>query len=283
MNIVVNQIYFNSDQASRLEPEFVPYNNSRPRRNGLFEFLPMYEYYRSGKLTSEDLVGFVSYKFSSKSGINGKTFFDFIRQNPGYDVYFVNPFPHLPYLSYNVWDHGEFWHPGIKDLATIVFDRIDFQCLPNHESRHDVSITCYSNFWAGNINFWSQYGIFIEKIFDLMNRDKILSARLLTPAPYIGSQEVGYFAFIFERMFTSFLANCKGVKYKGFPADYAGTLASCFNESERQYIADNFDVINHFDTLGKFDKLRVLTETSNHNILKVTQDQLANLVPERLR
>ncbi len=42
----------------------------------------------------------------------GQTIYRIYRaRNPGYDVYFINPFPHLAYLSYNVWEQGEVLAP----------------------------------------------------------------------------------------------------------------------------------------------------------------------------
>ena len=58
---------------------------------------------------------------SEKTGKTGREFIDFIQANPGYDVYFINPFPQNAYYTYNVWVHGDYCHPGLMALAHRLF------------------------------------------------------------------------------------------------------------------------------------------------------------------
>lgn len=62
-----------------------------------------------------DYVGLFSLKFSKKSLLEAKDVMSHIQNNPGYDVYLFNPYPQEDFMFYNIWDHGEFSHPGIKN------------------------------------------------------------------------------------------------------------------------------------------------------------------------
>src|SRR4051794_38631152 len=64
-----------------------------------------------------DYIGLFSPKFSLKGVISLREFIAFVKANPGHDVYFVNPFPSIPYLAFNAWDQAEVVHSGIVDIA----------------------------------------------------------------------------------------------------------------------------------------------------------------------
>ncbi len=77
------------------------------------EFSILVDMYRRGMHRQQSFTGLMSPKFGLKTGISGTRFIDFVRANTEADVCFINPFPQLGYLSFNVWMQGEVSHAGL--------------------------------------------------------------------------------------------------------------------------------------------------------------------------
>lgn len=208
--IKIHQIYFRKNQLPTLDPAFIPYDNSKCREPGLREFYVFRKEYLAGA-TKSGYTGYISWKFGAKTGIEGQKFVNFINAKPGYDFYFINPFP-MEISRGNVWQQGDRIHPGIIDIANRVFFdlgyNIDVQSLPKN-----LRTLAYCNFWVASSSGWDQYMKFCLPVYDyIMNelnepyRSKVFSkADALSRAPY--------FAYIFERLFTTFLQTTNGLKF----------------------------------------------------------------------
>ena len=117
MKIKIYQNYYQADQLSLLEPDFIPHDNTankNPEYREYWLFLNMYE---QGMHLEADFTGLVSQKFCEKTQIRGCDFINFMEQNRGFDAYFINPLPFVinAYAFKNVWYQGEFYHPGLFD------------------------------------------------------------------------------------------------------------------------------------------------------------------------
>lgn len=202
--IKIFQNYFRDDQLSLLDPDFVPHDwrhNPHPEYRETIVFL---DAYRRGRHLEADYVGIVSWKFGQKTRITGRQFKSFIERNPGYDVYFINPFPYEGY-QFNIWTQGERNHPGLWPLAQDLFDTAGYPVTLQELGRMDRRTLLYCNYWVGNRAFWDTYIAFIEPLFECIvhrmaatTRERYFArAKYHDPAPY--------FPFIFERMFSTLL------------------------------------------------------------------------------
>ena len=147
MTVSVFQIEYSDDVVGEFDSAFIRYDcrdNPEPEKR---EIAHMLRFYDEGAWRSEgaDYFGLVSPKFSGKAGISGKTFVDWVNVNPGYDVYFVNPFPQLSYQYFNVWTQGEAWHPGLSDLANALFVAAGFPFRVENLPRNTARSLLYSN------------------------------------------------------------------------------------------------------------------------------------------
>jgi hypothetical protein len=109
-SIKISQIYYAQDHLAHLDEAFIPYDNSTPNRDGEFEIGVLQDNFLEKNHLDADFTGFVSWKFREKTGLPGNFFIDFIQQNSGYDVYFINPFP-TEIRFKNVWFQGDAYHP----------------------------------------------------------------------------------------------------------------------------------------------------------------------------
>lgn len=198
----VNQIYYARSQRSKLEPSFIPYFNKENLHPEWREYHVFRTEYNQGSC-AHGLTGFVSWKFGDKTGVSGTRFCEWIQTNPGYDVYFVNPFPHeLRFKS--VWEQGDACHPGITSIAQSLFDRVRYQ-TDLASLVMDETTTAYSNFWVGTPVFWRKYMEFCEPLYHLImyGVSEEERRRLFSRADRI--IDSSYVPFIFERLFSTLL------------------------------------------------------------------------------
>ena len=164
MKIDIHQIYYRSEQTSELDPVFKPYFNALNPRPEWREFWVFREVFRTQVYQSSDYSGYLSWKFNRKTGISGSEFITFIEDNPGFDVYFINPFPANCIFYRNVWKDGEEHHPGILSFTQDVFRAVGYN-INLSEMRNYSDTTLYCNYWVGNSVFWDKFMAFSEPVF----------------------------------------------------------------------------------------------------------------------
>ncbi len=216
--IEIFQIFYAGSQRKYLDSAFTPYSNEINSRPEWCEYWIFRNVFFDGKCNSADYTGWVSWKFTSKTRFSGHHFLNFIAQHPGYDVYFVNPFPELAATHQNVWSQGEEHHPGLISFTQNIFDKLGYQIsiksLMNLENT-----TLYCNYWVGNEKFWASYISFCEPIFqyiesDLTDEESRFLNRIADPAIQSSLR-----AFIFERLFSTLLLSDSGLKTKAYEAN----------------------------------------------------------------
>lgn len=213
----IYQIYFRKDQRPNLDKEFIPYfkpESEEPEWREYWTFRKNAPKAISGKR----LTGYLSWKFSVKSGVPAEKFRRFILENPGYDLYFLNPFPLESVLFDNVWKHGEFYHPGITVFSASLLQKAGYQVDIEHQ-KNTPQQTEYSNYWVGNSQFWKQYMAFTRPLEQYIRK-------YLTPEEkqYICSiadpvSNCSHIPFIFERMFTTLLVTKPEIRALAYTYD----------------------------------------------------------------
>jgi hypothetical protein len=247
--VAIYQNYFLPSQLELLDPAFIPHDGTANPDPELKEIALFRELYRSGMYKAARYTGIVSQKFRRKSGIAGRTFIEFIEGNPGFDVYFINPFPQNVYFSFNVWEHGEDCHKGLADLAQRLFDAARLGWKVADLPRNGQDSLLYCNYWAGNEKFWHAYMALIERLLTALDgmpkteRDRFfIDADYLTPAPMLN--------FILERVFSSFLVLTPSLKGLAFPYTPEQIKAQCFHPVEADAYEKLHSVIDAWDREG---------------------------------
>jgi hypothetical protein len=215
MQIKIFQIYYKEEQKQFLDPAFIPFDNSNPRFPGKFEIGVFLSEYGHLDFESELLVGFVSWKFNQKAKLKGAEFLHFIEKNPGYDVYFVNPFPELAAFS-SVWDQGEVFHPGLKSMSAELFAQAS-STSQSLDSPQAATTIAFCNYWVGNQRFWDYYFQIIQSVdneYNLLDANSMLKQAIDRPAdPVIIANA---YPFIFERIFSTVISNQVKIKPIGY-------------------------------------------------------------------
>ncbi len=224
------QIYFRPEQKAGLTPEFIPYFKAE---NEEIEWREYWTFAKNQKtaIASNGLTGYLSWKFEKKSGVAAKKFLRFIADNPGFDVYFINPFPLDSLLFDNVWDHGGHYHPRLKEFSAELLKNaryeVDIRNLINTPDQ-----TAYSNYWVGNSKFWKAYMSFTQPAVRYMRTN-------LTPSEseYLYSladkvSNCSHIPFVIERLFTTLLVVHPEIKFAAYQYD-AEDLKNRYSWPER--------------------------------------------------
>lgn len=203
MNIKLFQIYYDKSQEQYLDTSFTPYFNGKRDYPFNYEFAVFFDLIEKFDWSTADFMGAVSWKFRAKTGMCGSEFIKYINDNPGFDVYFINPFPYTCTFK-NVWMQGESHHPGIIDLTESVFKSLNYplELLTNETPPNKVG---YCNYWVANKNFWQEYLNFLRPLWELCQSDHYLRSQLQIVVD--DKIKAPILAFIFERMFSSYISN----------------------------------------------------------------------------
>lgn len=211
MDIALYQIYYDEEQESLLDSDFIPYYNepagdilTRPR-----EMCVMQELYKTKKYINSEYTGCVSWKFRKKVKMSGREFIDAINMSSRADVYFVS----CGQRSYkNIWIQGEKYHPGIIALTQRIFDDIGYD-INVSTLTHTKDRTAFCNFWAGSPIFWQKYFEFVTPVIDYIDD---LPADLQHIQHVKADRKINsnIIPFIYERLFTTLLAVDTSIQYQ---------------------------------------------------------------------
>jgi hypothetical protein len=217
------------------------------------EFYLFTELFKSLNWVNSTYSGIVSPKFCLKTKVTIKEFKKFVIQNPGFDVYFVNPFPQMAYFNYNIWDHGEIFHPGIINLSQKLLNAVGIPWRLDDVARTSYDLLCYCNYWVGNEKFWIKYvGNILNpiRLFIENNKDPELIRELFSLT--IHTNPTPMFPFIIERLFTTFLYFSQEIKYIHYPTENR-VETYCLNEFEKQIVSFVKSSVDQMDRDEFFD------------------------------
>lgn len=213
--IKIYQIYFNKSQIISLDPNFIPYYNPTLNKLKEYEIGVHIENYENKNYLNAKYTGFISWKFNEKTKISGEHFINFIEDNKGFDVYFINPFPQLSKLK-NVWIQGNQYHPEIMEFTQKLFDKIGYHIILKELTNHNNTLL-YCNYWVGNKIFWNEYINFIKPLYNYIKHNMTAEETYFLSKKAAKYRNANYFPFIFERMFSTFLVtNKKNLRYLAF-------------------------------------------------------------------
>lgn len=212
--VEIYQIYYDPCQRDQLSKFVIPYFNPVSTKSKVWHEVEVFvrEYQLMPPVSNDHYVGYLSWKFENKTGLHISDFNDFIQENLGYDVYFINPFFELADMYSNVWDQGEFYHPGIKDLAKKLFNIAGLNvCID--DLVNDSSTLLYCNYFVGNKRFWDSYMKLVVKIYQFIESgDEAVNLYLDDSGYHTGA---GFVPFIIERLFSTWIKT-SGVRYLSY-------------------------------------------------------------------
>jgi hypothetical protein len=178
-------------------------DNSTNERPDWFEYWPIRRFLLNEALDEDAFYGFLSPKFKLKTSLSA----DVVRESvlaadSATDVILLSPSIHNSAYYLNVFEHGDAEHPGLKNVAGRLFERLDMQSdLDSLVS--DSRNTVHSNYFIAKPRFWRAWLAVNERMFAIAETPSdALGEALRTPTRYRGGSNVQMKIFIMERIAT---------------------------------------------------------------------------------
>ncbi len=219
------------------------------------EIYHMRTFYNSGGHEKSRLSGLVSPLFNQKTKLSGRQFISFIEANPGFDVYFINPYPQMAYLAFNVWEQGEFFHPGLCELANKALRAAGHPLDVRTVTRNSADTLLYCNYWVGSVHFWNEYMSFVGSLMQAIEEMTAEDRSRFFSKPNATTRSP-YYPYIFERTFSTFLLQRPDIKALAYPFPRAENARYCRNEFEALLVDEWADMIDAWDRERPYDEGR---------------------------
>lgn len=216
-DVTIFEILYENNQTAVSNSGFTPYkvNNYQPEWRELRHII---DFYRAGQHLNFNAVGLFSPKFNMKTKISGLDFMEFCNENKSADVVFINPFPQIEYIYYNVWEQGETCHPGLIMIANKLLAATGFNINVSNLKRQTKNELLFSNFWVGTPKFWELYvGGLLNPIARFLENeaDKQLIDEINQKTQH--TSDCGFLPFISERLFSTFISLHPEIKSENLP------------------------------------------------------------------
>jgi hypothetical protein len=263
LNLVrIFQIYYQEQQKKFLDKDFIPYDNSVASEPDFYEFGVFLQEYQNSKLDADEYLGFVSWKFSSKTKISGESFKKFIFKNPNHDVYFINPFPLDIICFKNIWYQGDYHHKGILEFTNRLLKNAGYNIDLSKiiTSQHNGG---FCNYWVGNKIFWDKYISFCKPLYHYIKYKSSEAEKIFLFSNADEKIKAHYIPFIFERLFSTLLFIDPDIKYISWTNS---------NEVLKNTLGDLKDIAIHFDLNKQIlfsEELPSTITSSNHSYGKL--------------
>jgi hypothetical protein len=199
----IHQILTHHSLRHELDPGFEVLDNSANERPDWFEYWPIRRYLLDEALNEDAFYGFLSPKFMLKTSLNADVVRQFVvAADASTEVILLSPSIHNSAYYLNVFEHGDAQHPGLKDLARRLFERLE---LPSDLDSlvSDSRYTVLSNYFLAKPRFWRAWLAITERIFALAEAPSdALGQALRAPTTYRGGIDVQMKVFVMERIAT---------------------------------------------------------------------------------
>ena len=207
LNMKIFQLYYKPEQVEFLDPAFTPYSNTDNPRPELREWYIWDKEYENYCKQGLDMWGFVSWKFTAKTGLTGKQVLDHIQANPEHDVYLFNPCIVNEALFINNWEQGDIYHPNISAIGNSFLKKIGYEDYEVKEVLLDRTRTVFANYVVGNRKFWDGFMEFSRKLFSESDKDPEFKQQVFGEglSRYAGDPTLPNFTFLIERLLPTYL------------------------------------------------------------------------------
>jgi hypothetical protein len=211
------QIYFKPELVAHLDPAFTPMDNTD---NPAPELREWDKWNREHETILESTLthwGFVSWKFKEKTNLTGEQTLNWIKVNPGYDVYLFNPCIINEAVFVNNWEQGDLYHPGISAIGNKFIKEAGYDDIDVKAMVLDRNKTVYANFVVGSRDFWERFMDFSRKIFSVAELDPVFKDQVFGAghSNYAHDKSLPNFTFLIERLIPTFI-ELEGFKSLGY-------------------------------------------------------------------
>jgi SAM-dependent methyltransferase len=226
-NVALYHIAYSEETWNSVPKGLIRLDNRSNERPDWAEYWPIRRFLQSEELDENAFYGFLSPRFMEKMSLPPEEILSFIAQlERDVDVAAFSPFFDHRALFINVFEHGEFFHPGLIDISrkilARVFPDLDIDSLVNTT---DTAIFC--NYFAAKPRFWRKWLEICEQIFNLAESEDDSLASELRRKMHYGKGPLSAKVFVIERIASLLLAISNDFKVAKFSKS---TLSTAFQD-----------------------------------------------------
>ena len=162
-DIEIRTIFYDEDSRSKIREPFIPLDNTLGDPSW-YEFWPILDFLIHNQLEDDVYYGFLSPKFTEKTGYTSEAVITKIRENNSSEVFlFSHAWHDLAYFV-NPWEQGELMHKGIvaETQAFLDHENIDIKILNFITSRRT---SVFSNYVVATKKYWDAWKDLAIKFF----------------------------------------------------------------------------------------------------------------------
>jgi hypothetical protein len=199
------QIAYSPQSLAAVEPGFEVLDNLANPRPDWYEYWPVRHFLQTQALDEQAFYGFFSPKFAAKTG-HGRATVDAVvaRHGANHDVLLFSAHPNQIAFFVNVFEQGEFFHPGLMASAQDWLAAAGVNA-PLPQLLMDVNQTVFCNYFAARPAFWRAWLALGEHLFATCEGPATpLQQRLTAPTSYRGGTQMKI--FLMERIASLLLA-----------------------------------------------------------------------------
>ena len=217
-DIHIHQIFYDEKTRRELEPGFLPLDNSANERPDWREYWPMRNFLMRNTLVEDDFYGFLSSRFEAKTGSSFQQIKEFLDDatKRGVDAAIFSPMWDLHALFWNVFEQGDYFHPGLLRAGQEFFNAIGKNVAVTElvtDSRNSI----FSNYFAAKPRFWRKWLEINEQLFRIAEGPPTpLRGLLRTSANWRPGEQVEMKVFIMERLASFLLATSSDLSCRSY-------------------------------------------------------------------
>ena len=215
---------------ANVKAPFMPLDHTANERSDWQEYWPIRKFLMSNELNEDFLYGFLSPRFTDKTGLDGHNLMEFLsRVGASKDVVTISPQPDMGAMFINIFAQNELFDPGFTDTAEAVFKTIGIN-LDLKTCVMDSTQIVFSNYFFAKPAFWRRWLEVNEQIFYICEMQVEFATKigLLNRTSYRDS--VQRKVFLMERITSTIILNDKLWKTGNYNTFLCAYSASRLNE-----------------------------------------------------
>jgi hypothetical protein len=258
----VYQIFYDEKSKAMLDPGFIPLDNTANERPDWFEFWVIYQFLMHNDLEPDCWYGFLSPRFHEKTKFTSQIVFDTLKQSAEGEVALFSPHWDMIAIFLNVFEHGEYEHPGLTNLSQGFCNSIGLD-VQLRKLVNCASNAVFSNYIVAKPRFWERWLWMADHFFELVEHEapKIFS---LTTAYGLAGGQAPMKTFIQERFASIILSTEKFSVLTPAPNQVPMEISRMFHFDEDtvsklqmcEQLKSEFNKSNDPECLEKFRQVR---------------------------
>jgi hypothetical protein len=230
MKTQIYQICYSQGTLAQVPEGFLTLDNTENTRADWREYWPIRNFLLNNYLSDDVLYGFLSPKFQSKTLLNHNSiqqFLDLHYQNE--DVVSFSPFWDLTSIFKNIYEQGDFFHPGLAHVCKLFCDQFAAGLDTRNAITHSQN-TIFCNYFLAKKSFWNEWLNLGEKLFQCAEQNASPLANELNQTTTYGVQQLPMKIFVQERIATSALLLNSEIKCLAYNMFNTGPSTTPFNQ-----------------------------------------------------